>query len=171
MALNALAEARRGAGLSITELADRAATSRPTLSAYEHGRVSPPLVTFERIEAAAGYQMRVEPIVVWREVDVGRARTAAVPDRLPRVDPEAALRNAELPNHLEWSRRTRTVDLADRRERARAYEVVLREGRPADVVAIIDGVLLAELWDDLVVPRPIRAAWQPLIDGARGSCG
>jgi len=94
-----------------------------------------------------------------------------VPDHLPRLDPDAALRTVELPVHLEWSRRTRTVHLADRHERARAYEVVLREGRPTDIAAIVDGVLLAELWDDLVVPRPIRAAWQPLIDDARGTHG
>ena len=171
MAPNVLRDARRDAGLSITDLADRAGTSRPTLSAYEHGRVSPTLETFERILAAAGYRMRVEPIVVWREVDVGRGRTVAVPDHLPRLDPDAALRTVELPVHLEWSRRTRTVHLTVRHERARAYEVVLREGRPADIAAIVDGVLLADLWDDLVVPRPIRAAWQPLIDEARGPDG
>ena len=133
--------------------------------------MSPTLETFERILAAAGYRMRVEPIVAWREVDVGRGRTEAVPDHLPRLDPDAALRTVELPVHLEWSRRTRTVDLADRHERARAYEAVLREGRPADIAAIVDGALLAELWDDLVVPRPIRAVWQPLIDEARRTHG
>jgi transcriptional regulator with XRE-family HTH domain len=171
MAVDLLGDARRGAGLSITQLAERARTSRPTLSAYEHGRVSPTLETLERILAAAGYQMRVEPIVGWRTVDVGRGRIAAVPDHLPRLDPDAALRTVELPIHLEWSRRARTVDLADRHRRARAYEVVLREGQPADILAVVDGVLLADVWDDLVVPRPIRVAWQPLIDDARGTRG
>jgi DNA-binding XRE family transcriptional regulator len=36
-----LAQARHAAGLSQGELARRAHTSRPTLSAYEHGRKSP----------------------------------------------------------------------------------------------------------------------------------
>jgi len=38
-----LADARRAAGLSQDELADRAGTSRPTLSSYEHGHRSPTL--------------------------------------------------------------------------------------------------------------------------------
>jgi len=29
-----------------------------------------------------------------------------------------------------------------------------------------DGALLVDLWDELVLPREVRAAWQPVIDGA-----
>jgi hypothetical protein len=76
-----------------------------------------------------------------------------------------------MPLHLEWSRARRVVDLADRRQRARVYEVVLREGRPIDIESIIDGALLVDLWDELVVPKRLRSAWQPLIDAARGLHG
>jgi hypothetical protein len=40
---------------------------------------------------------------------------------------------------------------------------VLREGTPEDVLTYIDGALLIDLWDDLVIPRDIRVAWTPLI--------
>lgn len=161
--------ARAAAGLSKTELAALAGTSRPTLSAYEHGRVSPTLETLDRILAAAGHRLVVVPVLRWREVEAGGGRRAAVPDLLPTLSVRQALRTVELPLHLDWSLPKRMVDLADRRQRVRIYETVLREGRPEDIEAIVDGTLLIDLWDDLVLPRRIRSAWQPLIDEARGS--
>ena len=56
--------------------------------------------------------------------------------------------------------------LRDRRHRARCYEVTLREGMPAEIKRFIDGALLLDLWADLVLPREIRDAWQPVIDDA-----
>ena len=59
---------------------------------------------------------------------------------------------------------TRTVfDLRSRADRARVYEVVLQEGRPSDILAYVDGALLVDLWDDLVLPRAVRSAWAPLV--------
>ncbi|HEY8720211.1 hypothetical protein [Pengzhenrongella sp.] len=46
--------------------------------------------------------------------------------------------------------------------------MVLREGLPEDVLTYVDGVLLVDLWDDLVLPRDLRAAWDPVIDQALG---
>jgi hypothetical protein len=43
------------------------------------------------------------------------------------------------------------------------YEIVLQEGTPADILAYVDGALLVDLWEDLVLPRGIRAAWTPLV--------
>lgn len=168
MSPSVIASVRQQVGLSQADLAARAGTSRPTLSAYEHGRISPTLDTFERILAAAGHQLEATPVVNWHDADVGRGRTVSIPDRLPRLPAAAALRLLDLPLHLEWSRSTRSVDLSDRRQRARAYEVVLREGGPADIESIVDGTLLVDLWDELVLPRRARAAWQPLIDDVLG---
>ena len=159
-----LSSAREAVGLSKTDLAERAGTSRPTLSAYEHGRVSPTLDTAERILAAAGHRLITTPVLRWQEVDIGGGRTASVPDQLPDLPAREAVRRLEMPLHLDWSRPGRTVDLADRRQRARAYEVVLREGRTVDIESIVDGALLVDLWDDLVLPRRLRVAWQPAID-------
>jgi hypothetical protein len=54
-------------------------------------------------------------------------------------------------------------DLRSRADRARVYEIVLQEGAPADILTYVDGVLLVDLWEDLVLPRGIRSAWAPLI--------
>jgi hypothetical protein len=43
------------------------------------------------------------------------------------------------------------------------YETVLQEGRPADILAYVDGALLADLWGELVLPRAVRSAWAPVI--------
>ena len=159
-----LADARRAAGLSQDELADRAGTSRPTLSSYEHGHRSPTLATATRILAAAGHQLTATPVVTFTEQPTGRGRTVPVPSHLPRLDPARALATVALPLHLNWSGQRRTFDLRDRRQRARVYEIVLREGTPDDLLTYIDGVLLTELWPDLVLPRDIRAAWAALVE-------
>ena len=80
-----LAEVRRVAGLSQSEWARVAGTSRPTLSAYEHGRKSPTLETVERLLAAVGQVLEAQPRVQWTAVDVGRGRVAWVPSTLPRL--------------------------------------------------------------------------------------
>lgn len=160
--------ARRQAGLSKEELARRAGTSRPTLSAYAHGHKSPRLDTAARIVGEAGFALTLEPKVIYRDIVTRHHRIASVPDRLVRLPVSQALARTELPVHLDWSSTDRTVDLADRDQRARCYETVLREGTPTDIDAYIDGALLVDLWDELVVPPDIHTAWQPLIDRALG---
>ncbi len=157
-----LVQARQAAGLSQAALAAAAGTSRPTLSAYEHGRKSPTLETAARILAAAGFGLATTPVIEFR-VALSRGRPMLVPSALPRLSVERAFAVVELPLHLNWSDRGRRFDLRDRRQRARVYEIVLREGGPDDVLTYIDGALLVDLWDELVLPREIRAAWQGLI--------
>lgn len=155
---------RMASGLSQEELARRAGTSRPTLSAYEHGRKSPSAQTLERLVAAAGFELDVVPSVTWREYDQGRGRSGWVASRLWRLDPAEAVAVVVLPVHLEWSVPGRKVDLSERRQRARLYEVVLREGTPRDLLRYIDGVLLVDIWSELVIPAAVRVAWQPVIE-------
>ncbi|MCU1660493.1 MAG: transcriptional regulator [Pseudonocardia sp.] len=159
-----LAEARRAAGLSQDELAERAGTSRPTLSSYEHDHRSPTLQTATRILAAAGFELTATPTITFTEKTTARGRSVLVPSHLPRLDPVRALATVTLPLHLNWSEPARTFNLRDRRQRARVYEIVLREGTAEDLLAYIDGVLLVELWNDLVLPRDVRTAWAPLIE-------
>ncbi len=166
-----ITEVREAAGLSKTELAARAGTSRSTLSAYEHGRVSPTLETAERILGVTGHRLATVPVLEWLEVEIGGGRSGFVSDGLPELPVREAVRVFEMPLHLDWSVPNRVVDLGDRRQRARAYEVVLREGRPIEIESIVDGALLVDLWDDLVLPRQLRAAWQEVIDSTRGTVG
>lgn len=55
---------RTRAGLTQAELARRAGTSQPVISAYEHGRRDPSSETLRRILAAAGGRLRLvsEPV-------------------------------------------------------------------------------------------------------------
>jgi len=71
-----------------------------------------------------------------------------------------------LPLHLNWSQPNREFRLAERDRRARMYEIVLREGTPQDVLTYVDGALLVDLWDHLVLPRDVRAAWSAVVDSA-----
>jgi transcriptional regulator with XRE-family HTH domain len=161
-----LVEARRAAGLSQGELAVRADTSRPTLSSYEHGHRSPTLRTAARILAAVGFELTASPSVRFTEHRTGWGRSIVVPSELPRLDPARALAVVTLPLHLNWSEPDRVFDLGDRRQRARIYEIVLREGGAEDLLTYVDGVLLVELWDELVLPREVRSAWCALIERA-----
>lgn len=78
----------------------------------------------------------------------------------------AAFANVALPIELNWSTPGRIFGTRDRRERARLYEVLLREGEPADIERCVDGALLVDGWDDVILPRTLRQAWQPILDAA-----
>lgn len=164
-----IARARRGSGLSQRELARRSGTSQPTLSTYEGGGKSPTLVVLERIVNTSGYDLDLVPRVEFATHAGARGEPYAIPDRLWRLGLENAFAAVVLPRHLHWSGPSRQYDLADRRDRSRVYEIVLREGTPGDLTTYIDGALLVDLWDELVLPRELRAAWAPLILRQRGS--
>jgi transcriptional regulator with XRE-family HTH domain len=57
----AIRRAREEAGLSQSELAQRARTSQTAISAYESGRKKPSVATLSRILSAAGVRLSVEP--------------------------------------------------------------------------------------------------------------
>lgn len=154
---------RQESGLSQGALAVRAGTSRPTLSAYEHGHKSPTLDTASRILSAAGFELEASPRVDFVEAGVNRGRPIMVPTSLPRLGLQEAFATVELPLHLNWSDRGRRFNLRNRRQRARVYEIVLREGGPADVLRYVDGALLVDLWDELVLATVVRAAWSPVV--------
>lgn len=157
--------ARERSGLSQAELAAHAGTSRTTLNAYERGRKFPTASTLTRILDAAGFELALTPHVTFRTVPAPKGADYFVADHLWRLSPREAMRTITLPRRLEWSSVEPPVfDLRDRRQRARCYEIVLREGESADILAIIDGCLLADIWDELHLPKPLRAAWSDTIE-------
>ncbi len=163
-----LAHVRSAAGLSQEELARRAGTSRPTLSAYEHGRKSPTMATAARLLAQAGFELVAQPCVEFTARPGARGRPVPVPDHLPRLSMEAAFARVLLPLHLNWSAAGRVFDLALRADRALVYEMVLQEGHPQDILAYVDGALLVDLWEELVLPRAVRSAWAEVVGAALG---
>lgn len=156
-----LRAARLASGLTQAELSERSGVARPNITAYESGRREPLFHGAVELLAVAGAEMVVEAPVVWSWTD-GR-RPYAVPSRLWRLDPWRALARFDPGAHLWWSGPPRSFDLAVREERLRAYEIVLREGSPTDIDQVVDGVLLCEAWAELVLPRDLRSAWDPLV--------
>lgn len=163
MAGTIVERARRGSGLSQRELARRAGTSQPTLSTYERGAKSPTLAVVERIVNSSGYDLDLSPRVTFTAHAGARGAPIVVPDRLWRLDPADALATVTLPQRLHWSGSSRPFRLRDRGDRARVYEIVLREGESADLLTYVDGALLIDLWDELVLSAAIRRAWEPTL--------
>ena len=54
--------ARTEAGLTMADLADRAGTSKPTVSRYENGLVDPGVETLNRLLRACGQELRSGPV-------------------------------------------------------------------------------------------------------------
>jgi transcriptional regulator with XRE-family HTH domain len=54
-----LTRSRRAAGLSQAEVAERAGTSQPVISAYERGHREPTVPTLRRLLAAAGVRLEL----------------------------------------------------------------------------------------------------------------
>jgi len=73
-----------------------------------------------------------------------------------------------LPHRVNWSDTDPTYDLADRPQRVRVYEQVLREGTADDVRFYIDIDLLLDLWDELVLPPAVSSAWAEWLLEHRG---
>lgn len=96
------------------------------------------------------------------------AQVPAVPDDLDVADVEKVTGVVELPLHIRWSGPDRRYDLADRQQRARVYEQVLREGNEDDVRRFIQVDELIDLWDELVLPRNVRHAWADWLERHRG---
>ena len=95
-----------------------------------------------------------------RSIELGpAARPVAVPDDLADPTVVKATGLVELPLHIRWSGPPMTYDLADRTDRARVYEQVLREGVEDDVRFYVDADQLVNLWDELVLPPSVRKAW------------
>lgn len=83
----------------------------------------------------------------------------AVPEDFGERAAAKATGRIELPRHIRWSGPRIRYDLADRSDRARVYEQVLREGTEDDVRFYVDPDQLLELWDELVLPPAVRRAW------------
>lgn len=162
--------ARKARGWTQRELAGAASTSQATVSAYERRAKSPSLAVTERLIGEAGYSLRLDVTVDFNPVTFDGQTIYQIPNRLWRVEPRLSFSKVEFP---DWSASResgdfimRNWDLAVREERRRVYGYLLRESVPVWIYRWVDGALLVDLWEELDLPDPLRAAWQPLIDDA-----
>lgn len=143
------------------ELASAAKTSQAAVARYETGRVLPDLRTLDRLLVACGHRLSVEAGPTRRTGrESATARPVAIPNDLDETNSEKAEGTVELPLHIRWSGPERTYDLRKRRDRARVYEQVLREGDEDDVRRFVRTDNLIDLWGELVLPDNVRAAWE-----------
>jgi len=162
--------ARKARGWTQTQLAKAAGTSQATVSAYERREKSPSLGVIERLVGEAGYTLRLDHTVDFKRFSDGQT-LYWIPDRLWRVEPRLCFGKVKFPDGVahresgEWQQRY--FDLADRGDRRRVYQFLLQAGIPVWIWRWVDGALLVDLWDELDLPRQLRAQWQPLIDHAR----
>ena len=80
-------QARRAAGLTQTELANRAGVAQSVVSAYEHGHREPGVASLNRLLRAAGYRLTItrhgpDP----KKVGEILPQLLRLTDRLPRLD-------------------------------------------------------------------------------------
>lgn len=162
--------ARKARGWTQTQLAAAAGTSQATVSAYERREKSPSLKVVERAIGEAGYTLRLDHTVEFKQFFDGQT-LYWIPDRLWRVEPRLCFSKVKFPDGVahresgEWQQRH--FDLADRDDRRRVYQYLLKAGAPVWIWRWVDGALLVDLWDELDLPRLLRVEWQPLIDRAR----
>ena len=87
------------------------------------------------------------------------SRPVAVPEDVDDANFVKASGVVELPLHISWSEPSLTYDMSRRADRLRVYEQVLREGTEDDVRYYVDVAELANVFDELVLPPYVRAAW------------
>jgi transcriptional regulator with XRE-family HTH domain len=157
-----LEAARVARGLTQEAVARRSGTSQPTLSAYERGTKSPTLAVAERILHSLGFDLGLQPRVIFREVHGERGGTYVVPDQLWRVDPPDCFAPIDVRGHASS---LRTADLLNREGRIEAYAWLLTHGDEQQLFNHIDGALLVDAWVDLAprLPAELRSEWQPLV--------
>ncbi len=77
-----------------------------------------------------------------------------------------------LPATLFWSGphpRDVRWDVTDLDRRRDLYEIVLVEGTLDDIIQLVHGPSLVEVWDRMYLPHRVRSAWRTLIDNSRAA--
>jgi transcriptional regulator with XRE-family HTH domain len=154
--------ARRGAGLTQTELAARAGTTQSAVSMYERRRKVPKLDVAERLVQAAGADLGMVTAVVWEAEFLTRATGFYYPDRLWRVEVPGCFDTVRMVDHVggttqeEWN-------LRDRTDRKGLYANLLVKGDARQIMRWVDGALLVDVWEELELPAQIRKAWEPAV--------
>ncbi|MDN5896557.1 MAG: helix-turn-helix domain-containing protein [Nocardioides sp.] len=158
-----LETARLSRGLTQEAVARRSDTSQPTLSAYERGVKSPTVRVARRILHALGFDLGLTPRVTFHEVRHDRS-AYAVPDQLWRLAPNDCFVPFSVPGRSGQQR----FDPVDRTSRLKAYLWLLEHGDETQLFTRLDGVLLVDLWPDLVphLPSKLRDEWRPLVTEA-----
>jgi transcriptional regulator with XRE-family HTH domain len=158
--------ARRVSGLSQAELARRGGTSQATISAYERGLKTPSLNVAARLLDVMGCELMLHVRIDFEQYHPEGIVPFWAPNLLWRVPTPDCFDTLRIPDLLQQTSQTEW-NLADRTDRRRAYEILIRRGLPQQMIRWLDGALLVDLWEALDLPDPVRKVWLPAIAAAR----
>ena len=113
-----------------------------------------------------GWEFTLQSRVDFEEYHPPHIPAFWVPNLLWRVPTPDCFDTLRMPDLLQYTAQGEW-DLADRTDRRRAYEMLIREGVPQQMIRWLDGALLVDLWDELDLPGPVRYLWLPAIASAR----
>jgi transcriptional regulator with XRE-family HTH domain len=157
--------ARRVAGVTQADLARRAGTSQATVSAYERGLKTPSVTVAARLLGVLGWELTLRSRVEFTEHHPAGIVAFWAPNRLWRVPTPDCFATLHVPDLLRQTEQDEW-NLADPTDRRRAYEILIRRGMPQMMIRWLDGGFLVDCWEDLDLPDPVRAAWEPAIRAA-----
>lgn len=157
--------ARRAAGLTQGQLAERAGTSQSSISEYERRRKSPTLDVAERLVQAAGADLGMVTLVSFELRLAPDGLEFFVPNRLWRVEVPDCLATLRFPDMTRGTDQ-HAWNLADRLDRVHAYEILLTHGSDRQIFQSVDAAFLCDAWDELRLPRYVREAWTPVVRAA-----
>jgi hypothetical protein len=129
---------------------------------------TPSITVAARLLRVLGWELTLRSRVTFTEHHPKGIVAFWAPNRLWRVptpDCFATLYVPDLLGHTEQDQ----WDLRDPTDRRRAYEILIRRGMPQMMIRWLDGGFLVDLWDELDLPDPVRAAWEPAVRGATRS--
>jgi len=161
--------ARRAAGLSQRRLAELARTQQSSVSEYESRRKSPTLEVVERLLQAAGAELAVRPLVEFDYLEDPELGLFPVPSRLWQVPVPLCFSRVQVFPFRSYAGGREVWDLSEPTERIEFYDLVLCHGTDEMLLETVDGALLVEAWPRISLPSSVRAAWQPVIDAAKGA--
>lgn len=171
----AVRHARQEQGLTQAQLAVRAGVGRRFIIDLEAGHTRAELgktllvmrvlgLQLDAVSAPVSVAEAPDGTVSFTTVAGHGGRPVFVPTRLWRLPDQRAQATVQLPRSVYWSGGNDTFDLADEQDRQLAYRILLTEATPDVMVQFIDGDLLTRMWDSMLLPADLRAAWQPVVD-------
>ncbi|MFD1504292.1 helix-turn-helix transcriptional regulator [Georgenia yuyongxinii] len=163
-----IVSARKAAGLSQRRFAELARTQQSSVSEYEKRRKSPTLEVVERLLDAADAELAVKRRVDFVYLKDPVLGSFAVPNRLWQVPVPRCFSRVQVFPFMGYADGKEIWDLSDPAERIEYYELVLCRGLDDMMLETVDAALLVEAWRHMHLPDAVRAAWQPLIDEAKG---
>ena len=159
-----LRAARAYKGLEQWQFANVLNIKTREVARYEDGRYEPPFNRCVDLLQRAGIDIQIVLPAKWAPSDVEPA--IQVPKQLPALSPDRALRTVQIARPGVFFTERRYYNLADRKQRIRAYQRVLQRGNPEEIATTVDGVLLCQVWSQLELSPNVRRAWAPLVEAA-----